>query len=156
MVRRNLMLRIGGFPSDTPAGEDLVTWFKLSALQPIYYSMHPLVVYHQPSVGERRVRVAPHLDPLADEVRSFATRYGILKATATKQFLAHWFRIRAVTFLQVGDQTSALRFAIRSIRNYWQLKVALYVPFCLVPFGLGSRLFRLAKGNRPRHLEGQS
>ena len=46
IARRDILLRIGGFPVGRPMGEDLDTWFRLACAGPIAYTTNPLAIYH--------------------------------------------------------------------------------------------------------------
>jgi GT2 family glycosyltransferase len=46
VARRDILLRIGGFPAERRMGEDLDTWCRLAWSGPIGYIPHVLAVYH--------------------------------------------------------------------------------------------------------------
>lgn len=119
MVKKEAIRAIGGFPLGIKSGEDLLTWARLAAKYKTAYSKRPLAIY---------IETASDTDISKIKIRSGGESYilnellclykdmkeGDLKHQF-KEFIIKWYKIYAVTLIEVEKGHQAFVVAIKAI-----------------------------------------
>lgn len=142
-VDREALKEIGGFPEGVRCGEDLLTWARLASRWPVAYTRQALAVFWMHAgVSERLDRFDVKGDPvgvglgkLYDETAS-STRKGI------REYLATWYRMRAVIALQLNRRKECIWGVCRSIQfGGLEPRIALVGFLALLPYPNPAKLF---------------
>ncbi|MGE5452600.1 MAG: glycosyltransferase family 2 protein [Acidobacteriota bacterium] len=111
MVRREVMLQLGGFPLGVTAGEDIIMWARLACAGPLGYVGKPSAYYMAPPVSQAVragfLRQPQTPDPVAAVLRELMQTSPL--ASSIRLFLGDWHRIRAMLFLERNERASAWR-----------------------------------------------
>lgn len=127
-VKKSLMNEIGGFPIGIAAGEDLLTWARIAVKTKWAYSIKATAVY---CLGEENVVVRRrHVeeDPVGDELVAL---YKANKSVCgLKDYVARWYKIRSMCFLQEGQTRLVWKTAMMCLR-YKPSNIKVYA-FCML------------------------
>lgn len=131
-VEKDLLLSIGGFPVGIKAGEDLLTWAKIALSTDFAFTKKSSVIYNigDTSIVSRRRHVED--DPVGEELKRL---YMIHPNTiGFKLYLARWYKIRSMCFLQEGQTKLVWRTAIQSLKyNPKEYKLLVFMGLSLLP-----------------------
>ncbi len=143
MVRREVMLRLGGFPLGVSAGEDIIMWSRLVCAGPLGYVGKASAYYVAPPVslavraGFLRQPQTP--DPVAAVLRDLMRTSPL--AGSIQLFLSDWHRIRAMLFLERNERLSAWQELWAAVREGgWRLRDGVSMILLLLPSGLRQRV----------------
>jgi glycosyltransferase involved in cell wall biosynthesis len=133
-VKKNLLDKINGFPVGVKAGEDLLTWARLSQFGHFAYSTSSLAIYYQPNFS-RQFPLPPDDDFVGHEL------FTLIKSTQEKSrkrdikiYLSNWYKMRAALFLITGKSSKALREVGRSfVFNPYNFKSILFFILFFFP-----------------------
>lgn len=140
MVRKNLIMSIGGFPEGIQSGEDLLTWARLAIREPLAYDIRPLAIF-QISGIER------HPDPQNPVGLALEQLHAEFPQTlGFRGYLGLWYRMQTVMALRFEDfmlarkwAWSAWRYDPRRWRNGYTLLLT-WLPRTLgISFDTGLR-----------------
>ncbi len=113
-VAKKAVSAVGGFPTGTHSGEDLVTWARLAARYRIAYSTECLATFWAPQDAYARPgRVPGKPDLVAAELDCLLRERRI---AGVPEYLAMWHRMRGATFLQLGNAREARRELAKAVR----------------------------------------
>lgn len=143
-VRKKVFEKIGGFPENIKGGEDLLTWAKFALFSDIAYSSIPLAIYHLPAINSRNIRTLPDEDPVGCELLQISEEYKFSpKASYLQKYIAHWYKIRASTYLSKGYRSAGKKYTALAIQ-YSGLtpKLSLYYAISLIPAPFSASFFR--------------
>lgn len=116
LVSKYAVQSLGGFPSGIKTGEDLLTWLRLSCRGPVYLAVRPTSVYRAPPIaGIGHLRMPQTPDLVAAGLRELMRAHPD-KAAGLRRFLAHWHRIRAIDFMQLGLRRPSFVDLMRAVR----------------------------------------
>ena len=109
-VLKSILVEVGGFPAGVAAGEDLLTWARLACRGPVALAAARTAVFYVPdqraehrlSNIRRPARPDRVGEALAVLLREFGGRLRI------DVYLAHWYRIRAVSFFELNDRRACV------------------------------------------------
>lgn len=138
-VKKSLMDEIGGFPMGIAAGEDLLTWARIAVKTNWAYSIKVTAVY---CLGEENVVVRRrHVeeDPVGDELVAL---YKANKSVCgLKEYVARWFKIRSMCFLQEGQTRLVWKTGMRSLKyNRNNPKILAYMIISILPQWIRNRI----------------
>lgn len=145
LVKKDAIQSIGGFPVGIKAGEDLLTWARLAVSFNIAYSKIPYAIYNVPAksktIAKRRMEkddiVGPELDKL------WKTNKSVL---GLRQYLSHWYKMRASVAMRHGEIMETIRESIKSIRyNKRNYKTVLYIFVSMLPQKIRAKVISLEK-----------
>jgi glycosyltransferase involved in cell wall biosynthesis len=147
VIKKELLLSVGGFPENIFSGEDLLTWARIACRTDIAYSIIPQAVYilNTPGNFDRRGAGPPTEDLVANALIDLKKTCQNHSVKHIKQFIARWHKNRASIYLRLtNNRTYALKEIFKSIYYYpLNLKLYLYSIIILLPGGLIRRIFRL-------------
>ena len=135
VVRRDVLLEIGGFPAGISSGEDLLTWARLAVRYPLAYDVRPMAVFHvsgndRPADSEQQVTAA-----LTELLRAYPDISGL------RNYLGLWNRIQAVMALRYGETKLARSAAWQAIRHApWQWRNSYTFVLASLPHKISMRL----------------
>lgn len=113
MVRKEVILSIGGFPEGVKSGEDIITLARLFAVCDFAYSKEATSVYHLDTIGKND-RGTPVVGPLDLEFER------LLKTASHRQgvraYVAAWYKRRMAAAFLRKDYLSGFHFFFRSMR----------------------------------------
>jgi hypothetical protein len=139
---------IGGFPVGLAAGEDLITWARLSARYPIAFAREAHATFWSPADTTERPGRRPA------EPDSVASALALLDVPGRDRYLAHWHRMRGVHYLQLKEPGNARReFRLAILRNPRALMVWSLLGVSLLPGFAGLSLYRAFKHHQRRRAE---
>lgn len=145
LVKKDAIQSIGGFPVGIKAGEDLLTWARLAVGFNIAYSKIPYAIINVPAksktVAKRRMEkddtVGAELDKL------WKTNKSVL---GLRQYLSHWYKMRASVAMRHGEILETIRESIKSIRyNKRNYKTVLYIFVSMLPQKIRAKVISLEK-----------
>lgn len=109
MVRMHALRLLGGFPVGVRAGEDLLTWLRLSCVGQVCLAVRPSAYYRSPpNRGGAHLRQPESPDVVGRELQVLMSRYP-QKSDGIKTFLALWHRMRALMYMQLNQRRDSLR-----------------------------------------------
>ncbi len=159
-VRREAWAEVGGFPENVISGEDLLTWARMAARYPIAYCAIPKARFWEPEGPQSRPgRVPREPDVVGTELMNLYRQRGREgRCRGLDRYIAHWHRMRAHIYLQLGNPGGARLELRRSVQFALGPKtVALYL-IALAPTMWTRRLIGMARAARRalRHRSGSS
>lgn len=141
VIDRELLRSIGGFPEKIKAGEDTLTWIKLSLTNDIVYLSTPLSVYKLPLPGNRKIRTSDTEDLFELEIQNLVNDFPQRKEGLFR-VLSHWYKIRSSTYLQHGRNQLAMRYAMKAFRySFQKSKLLVYIVLSLLPSTVSKPVF---------------
>ncbi len=135
MVKKNAILKIGGFPVKVTSGEDLITWAKLATNYNIAYSKKVLACYNL-GEGYDYSKLPPRKQDQNDFVGNELKRlYKIYPDTAgLKRYISLWHKMRASVAIRFGDKAETIHESIKSLYFYpLNFKVILFIILTVLP-----------------------
>lgn len=143
MMRRDVMLRLGGFPVGVSAGEDIIMWSRLVCAGALGYVGKPTAYYVAPplmlAVRAGFLRKPQTPDPVAAELRELMRTSPLVNSI--QLFLSDWHRIRAMLFLERNERLSAWQELWAAVREGgWRLRDGVSMILLLLPSGLRQRV----------------
>jgi glycosyltransferase involved in cell wall biosynthesis len=138
-INREILFRIGGFPQNISAGEDLLTWAKLVVLgSRIAYCTTPLSIFHFDNENAdiyypKRSPAIP--DMVGQELSKLLNSPQDRKSLAEfKKYIAFWHKMRASTYFRFRDNRLMIKEIIKSLfYNPFQFKILMYLLINLLP-----------------------
>ena len=135
VVRRDVLLEIGGFPAGISSGEDLLTWARLAVRYPLAYDVRPMAVFHVSGNDRRADSEQQVTEALTELLRANPDISGL------RNYLGLWNRIQAVMALRYGETKLARRAAWQAIRHApWQWRNSYTLVLALLPHKISMRL----------------
>lgn len=109
MVKRDVFLKLGGFPVGVTAGEDIIMWSRLACAGAIGYWGVPTAYYVAPPIDPRVrdqfLRRPQTPDPVALALKELMSHPKF--EADIRMFLADWHRIRGMLFLERDERDRA-------------------------------------------------
>jgi cellulose synthase/poly-beta-1,6-N-acetylglucosamine synthase-like glycosyltransferase len=137
---------IGGFPAEVTSGEDLLTWARLAARFQIAYSMKPCAIHYNPqTASDRPGRIPQEPDTVGDSLRCLLNQADLATIPGLKGYLALWHRMRAVTFLQLGDKRNVRREVREAMSFAPNPRLALIFFIAMLPGSLAAKTLAFIK-----------
>ena len=139
VIKREALIRTGGFPQNIYAGEDLLTWAKLVLNgNKIAYCVTPLSIYHFDNENEditypKRLPKIP--DMVGQELRKLLVSMKDRKSlTDFKKYIAFWHKMRASTYFRLKLNRLMVKEIVKSLfYNPFQIKILMYLFINLLP-----------------------
>ena len=145
-VTKEAIDSIGGFSSGVTAGEDLLTWARLAARFQIAYSMKPCAIHYNPqTVADRPGRIPQEPDIVGDSLRWMLDHAESATIPGLKEYVGLWHRMRAVTFLQLGDKENGRKEAQKAVSFSPSARLALILLISILPGSLAEKTFAFLK-----------
>lgn len=123
MVPREVIDEVGGFPEETPVGEDLTTWFRIALAREIVFTWECGAVYHM-EAANRTVDLAR--DPrwthnIINEARSalMENRVPEKKISEVREFIAGKQLFLAASMLSQGMRMEAQAYLKACVTEYF-------------------------------------
>ena len=141
VVSQLALLNIGGFPLGIKSGEDLITWAKLAVQNNIAYTTKALATFvldPAHSYEKKPNRLPQKPDVVGDELEKILQHNASL--IGLKQYVAHWYKMRASIYLRLGHRKECLFEILKSARytpsnkKLWMYLVFLFLPLKIVNF----------------------
>lgn len=154
-VRKTALLNVGGFPVGIKAGEDLLTWARLACLGPVALACESTAIFYVPD--QRAAKRAENIrrpsvpDRVADGINALFVEYG--QRLRVGAYLAHWYRIRAVSFFELNER----RACVGEIRNAqacdgWRRKDLAMLAGLLAPASIRARVLEWVRRRKAQPL----
>lgn len=138
-IKKSLLNEIGGFPVGIKSGEDLLTWARIVIRTDWAYSLKATAVYW---LGDERViarRKHVEEDPVGDELIKIYNENK--QSIGLKGYVARWFKIRSMCFLQEGQRRLVWKTAAMSLKyNPTNVKVYVFCMISLLPQSIVNKL----------------
>ena len=145
-VRKEAIDSIGGFPVDLTAGEDLLTWARLAVRYRIAYTKRVCAFYYSPAdANDRPDRIPQHPDLVGKELVHLFNISDPSMAGSLRRYVSLWFKMRAVTYMQLGDRLKALSEIRKSASYFLGLKVIVLYFLFLMPRAISFNVYSLIK-----------
>lgn len=135
VVRRDVLMSIGGFPVNIRAGEDLITWAKLAAIGTIGFSTKVTANFYIPDQRsdnrKQNIRRPAFPDLVAIELSKL---FAVHKVKSIKFYIGFWHEIRSVSFMELDERVNCLNELVKSIcngklkRKHWAILILLFFP----------------------------
>lgn len=126
MVRKSAIQSIGGFPVGIKSGEDLLTWARLACKYQIAYSKKVLAVFQETKAEGDTSKIkqrAGKEDYILKELkRMYSLETCTLKKQALKSYIIRWYKIYAVTQIEIEKGHTSFLIALEAIRFGGSLK----------------------------------
>jgi hypothetical protein len=157
MVRKSAFTSLGGFPLGVSQGEDIIVWAQLACMGPLAYCGSASAYYVAPPVS---VAARPHAlrrpqtpDKVGQALQALAGRCP--NPHTLKAFLAEWYRIRAMLFMERNERRACLKELLLATRSSgWRLRDVVSVGMLALPLSARQRL--LAAIRQVRRQEAQA
>lgn len=144
-VHKGAFTSVGGFPLGVRNGEDLLTWAKLAVRVPVAYCREPLAIFWMPGdVSDRPGRFDDTGDPVGSQLEALYVASSGGKRTGMRSYLAMWHRMRAITFLRLGQRLECLK-SIQRIAKLGGINLQVVCVFILIFFPKPSKILKLFK-----------
>ena len=132
VIRKTALEKIGGFPTDIQAGEDLLTWARLAIRYSIAYTKRHLAIYHATNdFADTPKRQPAQKDQVAEELHKLLAGRAIPQL---RSYLSHWHKMRCSIFLRMGKRRKVLHEALKALYyNPLNGKIYLYAGMTLSP-----------------------
>ena len=129
MVRRDDMLKTGGFPVGVKSGEDLITWARLACSCGIAYDTRPKAIY---CTGFSNPRPPEASDYVGEQLECMLGRHSRIRGL--KRYTAFWYKMRMCRCLAHAMYGKAFAAFSKSLRyNPLQAKIyASAVKYALI------------------------
>jgi glycosyltransferase involved in cell wall biosynthesis len=136
-IRKEDLLKIGGFSIGVKAGEDLLTWARLSQLGEFAFTKKPLAIYYQPEFNPLMEPPSTN-DYVGTELKSMIETTKLeLEKIELKKYLGNWHKMRASLFLITGQNKSLFFEVLQFIKyNGLTVKIIIYLSLIFVPVKL--------------------
>jgi hypothetical protein len=120
VVRRELLLAVGGFPAGIAVGEDLLTWARLAARRPVAFSSVPMARLWQPEdavpgVIARATRVPQTPDVVGRALRELLPSVPTGQRRSLRAYTALWHKMRASCYARLGRPGRAIAEMCRAV-----------------------------------------
>lgn len=133
-VSREAIQSVGGFPAGVTSGEDLLTWARLASKFNIAYSKHRGAFHFNPlQVSERPGRIPQQPDFVGAELANLLQTGEPSKIKGLKKYIALWHRMRAVTYLHLGEKRKAIEEIRKALDYSFDLKLLVLFALSLLP-----------------------
>lgn len=111
---KEILARIGGFPTGIASGEDVITQARLALHSPVAYATTPSVIVHLGTEGRAERPIAHHepLDGMFDNLLKESPRGG----AQVRKFVSFWHKQQMVRAINQRKYRLALEHALRSLR----------------------------------------
>ncbi|MDL2323426.1 glycosyltransferase family 2 protein [Bacteroidales bacterium OttesenSCG-928-A17] len=134
IVQKEALLKVGGFPAGVIEGEDLITWAKLAVLYPIAYNTTPQAYF----VKDQAENYSNEMPRIRKETHNLGLQFEDLykkhkTVVGLKDYVSHWYKMRAAMFLLSGNRQKSFRESIKSLQ-YNLSNVKVWVYLFLIPF----------------------
>lgn len=139
-VTRTAINAVEGFPIGIESGEDLVTWARLSVKFPIAYTRRSCATFWRPPLHKPREPQLP--DMVAKILNELLKDAPQCHVSSIKKYIALWHKMRATSYLKLGNQRGAFRDVSCSVKagglSTKNLMIIFLLPF---PTYVVNRLF---------------
>lgn len=144
-VHKGAFTSVGGFPLGIRNGEDLLTWAKFAVRVPVAYCREHLAIFWMPvDVSDRPGRFDDIGDPVGSQLEALYVASSGGKITGMRSYLAMWHRMRAITFLRLGQRLECLK-SIQRVAKFGGINLQVVCVFILIFFPKPSKLLKLFK-----------
>jgi len=142
-LRKYAIESIGGFPLGITSGEDLLTWARLAVRFRIAYLKEPKArLWHPLNADERPGRIPAVPDFVGDGLKNMLSDIDPLRSADLKKYIALWYTMRAVIYIQLADGRAARNeLAMSSGMTGMSIKKLLLYCFTFLPGRLGRTLY---------------
>lgn len=142
VIKKDILLEMGGFPQNIVSGEDLITWAKLASKYQIVFSKKRLAVYIVENLKSEGTRIPDKVDFVGNELKKILSIYE--NKNDLKKYISFWHKIRFSMYLKFNMRKEALKEISISIK-YHPRKYILYIFFilALLPKSLIDKIYNL-------------
>ena len=146
-VTKKALEVIGGFPVGVVAGEDLLTWARLATKYDISYLIEPKAYHWEPvEFSGRPGRLFNVPDIVGQELEVLLKTSNSEKNRGLRDYIALWHRMRASTYLRLGQRRSAIEEIQKAVFfSGFNLKLIMYGALSFLPHSLAIGLLRFRK-----------
>ncbi len=138
MVRKTVILSIGGFPAGVKSGEDLLTWARLATNFSIAYCKKSLAIF---CIEGYNITEKPKRLPAEDDVVGRELRH-LLKEkhpSHIKTYISHWHKMRSSIYMRLVMRRRSILEAIKGLYYHPQnYKLYAYIVLNFIPSKLRS------------------
>jgi glycosyltransferase involved in cell wall biosynthesis len=144
-IKKNALMKIGGFPENISSGEDLLTWARLAFYYEIAYSMTPLAIIWLDSahIYQKKPNRIPDInDPVGKSLQELSIIDS--EKIGLKLYISHWHKMRASIYLRLGKRRLSFNECKKSIRyNKANKKVYIYIMLVMMPSYIVRHVFKV-------------
>ena len=117
VVEKALIESIDGFPLNVQNGEDLLTWARLALRSPVAYANNPCATFWETQpTGNMSKRMPDPDDLIGRRLREEISTCPSNLVAEFRRYVAHWYKMRAHYWLQVGRSSEAIQAALVGVR----------------------------------------
>lgn len=143
-VKKEIILKVGGFPVGVTSGEDLITWARLAYNGVIAYSKIPHATYVVPLIPSKEnepIDLQTTKDFVGVSLERLYFESSKYKRKSIARYISYWYKMRASINLDLGHKISALKCVIKSLKyNNRNWKVYLFFPMLILPNSINSKI----------------
>lgn len=134
MVRKIAIQEVGGFPIGIVAGEDLLTWARLSITNKIAYSKRTKAKFIVDSLkfDYKPKRQPAEPDVVGNELKKLYEKHPKIKGL--KVYISYWHKIRCAVYYRMGERKKSIKEAICAIKyDFFNYKHYAYIVLNILP-----------------------
>jgi len=126
-VTKTAIKSIGLFPVGVTAGEDLLTWARLSISSDIAYTSQPKSIFClRASITGSPIRLYDRIDIVGPALESLLNKTEEPEKNMLERYIALWHKMRASTYLQIGRRHEAIS-EINKMRRFSKRNLFFYI-----------------------------
>ena len=142
-VKKDAIQKIGGFPEGIKSGEDLLTWARLAVNFDIAFSKKPLSIYHNEIQGWEPGRPTSDEDYVGSQLLLLLDEAKPSIRKSLKFYIAHWYAMRASTFIRHNRRVKALTESLKAVRmRFFYPKAFIFMIMSFLPYKLNQYIFK--------------
>ncbi|MDD3595651.1 glycosyltransferase family 2 protein [Sulfuricurvum sp.] len=142
-AKKESLQNIGGFPIGIKSGEDLLTWAKLSIHNGIAYSKQNMSIYHNEIQAWEPGRPVSDIDVVGNELLCLIPIVQKESLQSYKYYIAHWYGMRASTFLRHKKRFKAFKEVLKALRmRFFYPKIFVFLLLTLTPDSIIRKAFK--------------
>ncbi len=141
-IDKDILRRIGGFPVGVTSGEDLLTWARTALCTTFAYSRKVTATF---DLGDGEKTVSRRSNDRADVVGGELKRLYLAnkQVRGLKQYLALWYKMKAMNALTSGQRLGVLRNSLRSLMyRPTNVKVYVFMLMAVMPKSINDLMLR--------------
>ncbi|HAM49539.1 MAG TPA: hypothetical protein DCP92_02135 [Nitrospiraceae bacterium] len=133
-VTKHSITSVNGFPLGITSGEDLLTWARLAARYDIAYSSEEKAYFWAPTlITDRPGRLPQTPDIVGRELAQIRQEGNPDRTKKIEKYLALWHRMRANTYIRLGNTVAARRELLDAMKYATNFKLFLLYGITMFP-----------------------
>lgn len=145
-IKKEALIKIGGFPAGVKAGEDLLTWARLAALGDFAYSTKPLATFWQENAHTYQsipTRIPDRPDFVGEQLNKLYLSYHNPQRRYLRRYIGLWHKMRASVYLRSGMNRFAFKEIWYTLKNrFYPPAIFVYILLLIIPLKFRNAVFR--------------